>query len=34
MEKKIPSLEELISGITEENKHEEIDFEAMGRELI
>lgn len=33
MEKKKTSLEELISGITEENKHEEIDFGTAEREL-
>lgn len=29
-----PSLEELVAKITEENKHKEIGFGIMGRELI
>ncbi|MBM7715251.1 hypothetical protein JOC94_002238 [Bacillus thermophilus] len=34
MEKEKPSLEELLSQVTEENKHEKIDFGIVGKELI
>ncbi|MBM7717186.1 antitoxin MazE [Bacillus thermophilus] len=29
-----PTLEELLSGITEENRHDEIEFGTAGSELI
>jgi len=32
--KKIASLDELLSKITDENRHNEIDFQSEGKELL
>lgn len=34
MEDNKPTLEELLESITDENRHEEMDVVAVGREII